>query len=369
MPAPPPDSEFPVLVRALADADWTAAPGVAPEAVAAALPALRGHGVLAGIARRLERTALWPRLDDATRRALAEAASAGVARELASRAALDGALAALARAGIAVLVVKGEALARDVYPLPGVRERGDVDAWVAADDFVGAERVLAGCGFARRPAASGEWLQPEATWMRDDAQGRVAIDLHRRLFAQPSLAAVLPFDDVLARSLPFGDSARMPGRADALLVAALHRVAHHADEERALWWWDVHLLCTRDPDAASAAAAIARARGASAILGDAFAHTAATFGTRFPPGFVAGLLACAPREPSARLLRPMSASARWWYDLRTLPDARARRRWIAETLFPSRAYMRARFGDAPLAWLYAKRAARGAWRAVFPPRK
>lgn len=364
MPAPPPDSDFATLVRALADADWTAPPGVAPDAVAAALPALRGHGLLAGIARRLEGTALWPRLDEAARRTLVEAARAGVARELASRNPLDAALAAVFRAGIALLVVKGEALARDVYPLPGLRERGDVDAWVDTGDFAAAERVLAGCGFARRPAASGEWLQPEATWMRDDAQGRVAIDLHRRLFAQPALAAVLPFADVLARSLPFGDAARMPTPADALLIAALHRVAHHADDERALWWWDVHLLCARDPGAAAAAAETARARGAAAILGDAFANTAATFGTSFAPGLVDGLLACAPREHSARLLQPMSAPARWWYDLRTLPGFGARRRWIAETLFPSRAYMRARFGDAPLAWLYAKRVVVGAWKAL-----
>ncbi|HET7844041.1 MAG TPA: nucleotidyltransferase family protein [Xanthomonadales bacterium] len=359
-----PAAQLGSLVRTLADGDWRVAPGIAPDAVAGQLPALRAHGLLAGVARRLEDTTLWPRLDEATRRSLQDAARSASARELASARPLEAALAALAAARIPVLVVKGEALAAQAYALPGLRERGDVDAWVAVDDFTRAEHVLAALGFAKRPAASGEWLQPEATWTRDEPGALLALDLHRRLFAQPALAAVLPFAEAWAASQPFTASARMPSPAHALLVAALHRVAHHADDDRLVWTWDVHQLCTRFPDAVAEAARIARERGASALLGDALERSVRAFGTPLAADFVDELVAQSPRERSARLLRPMSATGRWWYDLRTLPDASARRRWIAETLFPSRDWMRAKFGDGPLAWHYAKRAVRGAWRAI-----
>src|SRR5213083_421192 len=94
-----PEGREPV-VRALADGDWRADPGVTPDVVARALPGLRGHGLLAGVARRLEGTALWPRLDEDARRILQDAARAATARELAASAPLHGALAALAAARI-----------------------------------------------------------------------------------------------------------------------------------------------------------------------------------------------------------------------------------------------------------------------------
>ena len=352
------------IVRALADVDWRVAPGVSPEDVARVVPRLRSHGLLAGVARRLEGTPLWPRLAADVRGVLQDAARAATARELAASGPLQRALAALSAARISILVVKGEALAVQAYSLPGLRERGDVDVWVPDTDFTAAEHILAALAYTRRPAATGEWLQPEATWLRDEGGAMLALDLHRRLFAQPALAAVLPFAEVHGAAEPFTGQARMPAPHHALLIAALHRVAHHADDDRLVWTWDIHQLATRFPAAVTEAARIARERGAAAILGDALARSATAFGTRFAAGLVGELLACAPREPTARLLRPMAPLSRWWFDLRTLPNGRARRRWIAETLFPSRAYMRLKFGDGALWWLYAKRAVRGGWRAI-----
>src|SRR6188768_1800943 len=94
------------IVRVLADADWRIAPGVSPEDVARVVPRLRSHGLLAGVARRLEGTPLWSRLAPDVRGVLQDAARAATARELAASGPLQRALAALTAARIAILVVK-----------------------------------------------------------------------------------------------------------------------------------------------------------------------------------------------------------------------------------------------------------------------
>lgn len=285
--------------------------------------------------------------------ALRQRRAALVAAELCARPVLDAAFAALAQHRVDVLLVKGEALARTVYPSPGTRVRGDADVWARPGCFDAAARCLESLGWQPVSASDGEWLQPERTYV---APGRAArIDLHRLLLSQPLLARAFDFDAVLDRARRI-DGIAMPAPADALHLAALHLLGHHADAPRGIWLFDLHRLA--DTTTLRELAPRARATGTAALVAHALRLAQATFGTPLDVDVLA-LLDAAHGEPSAVLRTPLSARARLWLDFRTLPGTRARLHWLRELLLPDPRWIRAREGDGWLPWLYLRRAWRG----------
>jgi len=320
-----------------ADADLLAAHGLDGLA-AAALAAGRGPAPIAIDARLRQRRAAF------------------AAAELATRAPIDAALGALTAAGIDSLLIKGEALARTLYPDPGTRVRGDADVWVAADRFTAADGVLRARGWQVIAAADGEWLQPERSYRAPDAPAR--IDLHRRVLSQPLLAAALGFDALHARSIAH-DAIRMPDRADSLLLAALHLLGHHAHEPRAIWLYDLHCLAV--PATQTHAAARAIDGGVASILLHALQASRALFGTELDAAATARMQLAGNSERAAQLLGSLTPTQRLWFDFGTLPDRRAQARWLRELLLPDPHWMRVREGAGWLPWLYLRRALRG-WR-------
>lgn len=83
--------------------------------------------------------------------ALGASARACVAFNLALRHELGRVLCAFARAGLAVMPLKGPVLADELYPAPLLRPSADLDLLVRAGDCVAAARVLTDLGYVRRP--------------------------------------------------------------------------------------------------------------------------------------------------------------------------------------------------------------------------
>lgn len=339
----------PALARWIADPDRSPCPAWHDTD----FDALVAHGLdgLAAAALEANPDAAPPHRVEALRRRRA----ALVASELANRGVLDAALAALARAGLDPLLFKGEALARSHYLQPGTRVRGDADVWVATSDFDAACRVLAAADWTRVPAADGDWVQPERSFIAPGGTAR--IDLHRRLLSQPLLDRALDAAAIRARARRSGGIA-MPAPADALLIACAHLVGHHADAPRAIWWFDLHRLAA-DPEALDTASARALERGIAGIVGHALRASQTWFATPLPDPLLDGLDAAGAAEPSARLLRPMSPAARLAFDFATLPGWRARAAWLHELLAPDAEWLRQREGEGPRAWLLLRRALRG----------
>jgi hypothetical protein len=323
-----------------------------PDLGADDLAALVAHG-LDGLAAARRAAMPEPALavDDALRRRRAALAAA----EAAARPALDAALAALRAAGLDPLLFKGEALARGVYPEPGTRVRGDADVWVAPDAFDAACRALEALAWRAVPAADGQWLQPERSFLAPHGPAR--IDLHRRILSQPLLAAALDAPAIRARAIRI-DGIAMPAPADALLIAAAHLVGHHAEAPRAIWLFDLHRLAADD---ATLRAAVERAIacGIAGILGHALRGARSLFGSALDDALLARLDAAGRGERSSRLLQPMSAARRLGFDFATLPGWRARATWLRELVLPDPAWLRAREGAGPLPWLLLRRALRG----------
>jgi hypothetical protein len=304
--------------------------------------------------------------------------TAALAREFRMAAAFDGRssqaiaalLEALAAAGAEALLLKGAGLAHTVYPAPYLRARADTDLLVEPDALDRAEQVLAAAGWHRPVEREVALTAAQRHYTRSGMRGPAEhIDLHWRVANPLQFARALSFEELRSRALPvpaLGPHAFMPGIADALLLACLHRVAHHHDEVQLLWLWDIHLLIQRmswaDRDAFVRLAARQRM---CAVCRRGVELSAECFST---PGAheLAGVLRQAAggrREPTARFIGGSRLVTVLQSDLMALDSWRRRAALIAEHLFPSSAYMRSVYPACPTALLplaYGYRIARGA---------
>ena len=271
--------------------------------------------------------------------------------------------------GVRSVLIKGAALAYTHYRRPYLRPRNDSDVVIDEADRDAMADVLSSLGYARSAAVEGTLITQQAQWTRTGAAGLThAVDVHWRLFNPHLFGRVLSTDRLLERAVPLpalGPHASSPCAVDALMIACVHRVAHHAGEEDVVWDFDIHLLVSalREEEAAEFAAAVAAAELRNvAAAGIGSAQTC--YGTRIPPP-LAELVEHASRyrEPTAVFLeRGRRQVDLLRSDLATLPGWRARTRLMREHLFPSREYMRSKYGarsGARLALAYARRIVRG----------
>ena len=274
-------------------------------------------------------------------------------------------LEAFGTAGIDILLVKGAHLAYAFYEEPALRPRNDTDLLVRPGRDDDAHRLLADLGYEYQPAITGTEVQGQAIFEHRRLPGTV-LDVHSRL-ASPIVAAQLfDFDDLWqrAQSIPaLGAHARGPHLHDAIAIAAVHLIAHHATERGLLWLYDLYVLSSAlQPPEVDALIAAAESRRMTTVLRAALARAHA----HFPSAASAALLARLPgdeSEPSAALLATRGAAAQALLDVRALRSWSSRRAYVAAHLFPPAEYMRRRHAPhstAPLAWLYAARIVRGA---------
>lgn len=282
----------------------------------------------------------------------------------------------LADARIDALLIKGAALAHTVYALSYQRPRTDVDVFVRAGDIDRADRVLLDAGWTRAIESSGTAITAQRHYDRTVAGVTEHLDLHWRIANAAVFADAIEFDAALARSLAvpaLGPSARALGTSDALLLACLHRVAHHYNGGPLIWLWDIHALAAAlDEDATALFLELTRTHRMRAVCIHGLARAAECFGTPSASQLIAALEADRPaEEPSAAFLSAERLIQVVTSDLRHASTWPARVRIVQEHLFPAAGYMRGRYPNWPkplLPLAYAYRIARGA-PAWFRSRK
>jgi hypothetical protein len=201
----------------------------------------RAHAVVALVAERLPPAALTPEWDEL----LAEARSIGYRNVY-----LAGELVSLVRrlvaAGLDVMAFKGPTLAIAAYGSLGARRFVDLDLLVRRRDFAAACAILAEGGFHRR---RDDWsavrhLSHEMTF--DGRDGRVEVDLHRRLFSRELVAVDLPATWTAAAAVRIGDL-EVPTLDDVTTTLALAEHGHKHGWSRLLWIADLaHWIAGRD---------------------------------------------------------------------------------------------------------------------------
>jgi hypothetical protein len=299
-------------------------------------------------------------------------------RELRQAAALDaleetdlrGLLDALAAGGVKALVLKGAALAHMIYPAPHLRPRVDTDLLISRGELEAAERVFTSQGWSRPAERSSELAAAQRHYVKPGpASAPRHLDVHWRIANTRLFGDALSFDELWTRAVPvpaLGAGARAARLTDALLVASLHRVAHHDDDVDLLWLWDIHLLASRlsAEDHVELVATASRA-GLTGVCAHGLDLVSAAFGTAAAAPLAARLRAAGRgrTEPASQFIGGVRRITMLRTDLAALDGWQPRLRLIAEHVFPSRRYMRTLYPGWPdgLLWMaYADRVARGA---------
>ncbi len=286
--------------------------------------------------------------------------------------------AGFAGASVPVLLLKGAGLAYTVYPEPHLRPSRDIDLFIRRDSRDAAARALAGCGYTRMREPDGELAGAQAHYARSDARGiNHFIDLHWRISNARVFEEALGFDDAWdeSRLLPTLEPAtRTLGGEQALLLACIHRVAHHQDDSSLLWLWDIHLLAAQLGDSEwRHFLDRAAATGMRAVSARGLELARRRFGTPIGQEALERLTSPGPDEPAARFL-----GGRLRFidvvrtDLAASGDWTERAALLREHLFPSRTYMHTLYPRCPgvlLPFAYGDRLIRGApkWWRRRPP--
>ncbi len=287
----------------------------------------------------------------------------------------------LNRMGIAACVMKGASIARTHYPAPWCRPRLDLDLLIRVEDRPGAFSALSRLGYTGAGRLSGDIVNHQELFERLMTPGLThMVDVHWEATNRVAFVQRLPGSELLRRSRPApwaGGAVLELDPIDNLLLASIHRAAHHPTDPHLIWWYDIHLLA-QALDHAGVAAFSERAEGAGVAslcaheLGEARTLFGGTGGA-LADEVIARLSAAGRHEPTRHYL----ASGRTSLgdaigDLTALQNWRDRARLIREHLFPPRAFIAATYGThraAALPLLYVWRIVVGGVRWIWQAAK
>jgi hypothetical protein len=272
--------------------------------------------------------------------------------------------------GLSVLLLKGAALGYTHYGGARNRPRLDVDLLIRREDIDRVHVAFGSLGAEYVPHVSGQYVMSQFHYTTVDAAGcRHAYDVHWRIVNGHRFANALTFDDVSAGAMSppalASIGARVPSAVHALLLACVHRAAHHGGIGPLIWLYDIHILAERlgsdERKAVVSVAADRRLEGiaarsladATVFGGDATAALACALGARAGDGLNVDRYLASRRNRARALVDDLGALNGWLQRVALL----------GEVLFPTAAYMRSGYApgsSAPLAFLYLRRAVRGA---------
>jgi hypothetical protein len=338
-----------------------------------------GSGAWTGIAAEdvpaLDEHGLIPLLFARTREPLLrDAAVAAAAAEPLRLADLRRVLEALSTAGVVPLILKGTALAYQLYAAPELRPRGDTDLLVDRPDLDAVRAALSSLGYTERMTSGDELAIRQTLFFRTDGFGvDHAYDVHWDIANAPRFAQMLSVPELRSRSIaipPIAPHARALSRPDALLHACIHRVAHHHGSERLIWLYDIHLL--REAMTAEEHRELWTRAAEREMLAICIRSVDAA------RDWFGGAHDLASDYLDRSRLDAEEASARWLHcgrrraavtldEIAALPTWRTRLRRIRQLAFPPPAFLYAQFGTrSPLAlpFLYLWRGMRGTLRLL-----
>ena len=329
------------------------------------------HGMQPLLAHELQgapRLSEWPPL---IRTTLGQVLRAATAVEPVEQAEIGRVLSALAADGVRAVLFKGAAVAYTVYPLPFLRPRQDNDVLVTARDVERARSVLTRLGYGPVDGTEGDLVVGQQDWIMADDRGVVhRLDLHWRISNVQFFARAMPAEDLLTRvvSVPaLGEHVRVLGSVDALLIACVHRVAHHPANGKLIWLADLrHIGARLTPKDWDVFGSRAHEWRVSAICAAGLTQARQLFAAPVPDDVLTRLERNSRDEPPmARQLvgGRQTALRSLALDLKALPGIRLKARLLFQHAFPTpkfllRMYSTSRRSLLPL--LYAHRLARGA---------
>lgn len=331
-------------------------------------------GLIYERARHLPAQCGWPQ---AVYDALADQTHAEAARELLRAREIRTVLDVLAAEGIHPILLKGTPLAYSLYDTPHLRPRLDTDLLVRRTEVDTVRHVLSRLHYFAPPYCDGELLFCQVELAKEDEFGvDHTFDCHWKISTQSMFADLLPYDELAAEAVAvpaLGPHARTASLVHTLLLACIHPVMHHRNEERLIWLYDIHLLASRLPGAEfDRFIDLAIAKRVAAVCAHELALAQARFRTRIADDVTTKLTAGRNHEPSAEYLQP----ERRWHD-ELVSNMRGNACWtdrlelLREVLFPASSYILRAYGVTPgslaarmLPALYLHRIVFGGWKVL-----
>ncbi|MEH6836219.1 MULTISPECIES: nucleotidyltransferase family protein [Falsihalocynthiibacter] len=275
------------------------------------------------------------------------------------------------------ILLKGTALAYDVYDEPYWRQRGDTDILVRDEDLAQTRETLRNCGFkmAASMTATHDPSSLQEPWEKDLGNGHVhEIDLHWRVMKGWALGDLFTFEEALRQNhhLPrLCKGAMSFGPVLALLHACVHRAQHISSPyyvdgvkyfggDRLIWLNDIHLLAASlSSDQWDELCDQGEGKSVAEICYVALKTAERLLGTPIPPQVMSRMEASAQIEskPGKYLLRS-EPTRQVWYDFVAVPGGRKKIAFIKWRLFPPETFMRAKYPDMAersLPFLYGRR--------------
>lgn len=279
--------------------------------------------------------------------------------------------------GIQPILIKGTALAYQLYQDPALRTRGDTDLIIPLQARAPTHEALLSLGFQRSLGVSGELVSYQASYTLVTAAGGAhTLDLHWQINNSELLSRLFTYDELRLSAEPLprlSPYALAVGTVHALLLACMHRATHrhnpyyvneqaHHDPDRLIWLYDIHLLATRMNESEwSRLLQLATQKGLRAVCLDGMRRAQACFQTQYPAAVLEALAQRGPAEPAARYLNGGKLRQQWM-DFAALGSFARQLQWLRESFFPSAAYMQRKYPNPLLRWLpwlYLRRAADG----------
>lgn len=271
-------------------------------------------------------------------------------------AALAAALDHLAAVGVAVILLKGAALAENLYANLALRPMVDLDLLVRRAAAAPALQHLTTAGY--RAIDYGPHMLSTLTFeneimLIEPGPQAGMLELHWSLFDSPHHQARLPEDWLWQTAQPApaaGRRALILGNEAQLLHLCGHLALHHAGQSDLLWLHDVAELLQQTAQTLDWELVLAQAQACDLVLSlrQTLARVVAMWQAPAPEGALARLAAL-PASPgekaliAARAGGPQSTLQRFWADLVAQPGANARFRYAWQNIFPTPAYMRRRY--------------------------
>jgi hypothetical protein len=155
---------------------------------------------------------------------------------------LERVLAALTAGGIQPVVLKGAALAAEIYPASALRPMGDLDLLIRPGDLGAARRILETLGYCeeRYPELSSHFSRVIGSHiiMRSSFQTDVVVELHWSLL---NWARIRSMDWFWEQTTPRGAGGLALTPTAHTLYLAAHLGFHHYAQPRLIWLYDLHL--------------------------------------------------------------------------------------------------------------------------------
>lgn len=271
-------------------------------------------------------------------------------------------LAALDGADIRPVLLKGAVLSRTHYRCPELRPRTDTDLLIPATGRDATTRVLVALGYQRVVETAGALTTSQFHLHKRDTLGVFhALDIHCRISNVRAFADVLSYKELVRDGRPvpsLGPHAWGPSPVHALIIACVHRVAHHGNTDSLLWLLDVALLArSLERDERDCFVELTGTRGIRSVCRSTLVLADAAFGS-IDTHWLASLRPETVEPTAAFLHGPMRQIDILKQDLLASPRVWQRLRIVGEHLFPSSSFMYERYGThrtLTLPFLYAHR--------------